>query len=175
MLGLAAQLHDVGKIGLPDGILLKPGKLTQDEFRVVKKHCDIGFQIVQPVDGDDLKSIKLAFDIQSGGESPLLEMASRIALTHHEKWDGTGYPNGLANTAIPIEGRITSVADVFDALTTERPYKAAFPPEKAMEIMEEGRGAQFDPNELDALIRRMDEVLKVCQEQADPPVKPKAA
>jgi putative two-component system response regulator len=169
MLGLAAQLHDVGKIGLPDGILLKPGKLTPDEFQVVKKHCNIGHEIVQPVDGDDLKSIKLAFDTRSSNGSPLLETAGRIALTHHEKWDGTGYPNGLSKTNIPVEGRITSVADVFDALTTARPYKAAFSPEEALRIMEEGRSIQFDPAILDALIRRMDEVLKVCNEQADPP------
>jgi putative two-component system response regulator len=94
-------------------------------------------------------------------------MASRIALSHHERWDGHGYPSGLAGEAIPIEGRITSVADVFDALTSERPYKVAFTPAKALEIMEEGRGTQFDPTILDALLRRVDDVLKVRSEQGD--------
>ena len=143
MLGLAAQLHDVGKIGLPDGILLKPGKLTEDEFEIVKRHCDIGDRIVQPVDDDDLKDIKIAFSNEAAAQSPLLAMAGRIARSHHERWDGKGYPQGLAGETIPLEGRITSVADVFDALTSARPYKAAFTPTKALEIMEEGRGSQF--------------------------------
>jgi putative two-component system response regulator len=167
MMGLAAQLHDVGKIGLPDGILLKPGKLTKDEFEVVKRHCNIGDEIVQPVDAEDLKEIKLAYSEAASAQSPLLAMAGRIARSHHERWDGKGYPRGLAGEAIPVEGRITSVADVFDALTSERPYKTSFTPARTLEIMEEGRGTQFDATILDALIRRMDEILKVHNEQAD--------
>ena len=172
MLGLAAQLHDVGKIGLPDGILLKPGKLTPEEFTVVKRHCDIGYRIVQPLHADDLKTIKIVCDTGTSGlRSPLLAMAARIANTHHERWDGNGYPHRLAGQDIPIEGRITSVADVFDALTTARPYKEAYTPEKALQIMEEGRGTQFEPAILDALHRRIDDVLRVCHEQSDGPVR----
>jgi putative two-component system response regulator len=174
MLGLAAQLHDVGKIGLPDGILLKPGKLTPDEFAVVKRHCVIGNRIVEPLHQEDLKSIRMAFDAGASSESPLLAMASRIALSHHERWDGKGYPRGLAAEFIPMEGRITSVADVFDALTSARPYKEAYAPSKALQIMEEGRGTQFDPAILDALHKRIDEVLRVYSEQADAVMKPAA-
>ncbi len=172
MLGLASQLHDVGKIGLPDGILLKPGKLTPEEFEVVKRHCEIGGRIVQPVHDDDLRIIngvplprKVA---DPARDQPLLAMAGRIALSHHERWDGKGYPRGIAGEAIHIEGRITSVADVFDALTSARPYKEAYTPAVAMEIMEKGRGSQFDPTVLDALVRRMEDVLAVHREQADP-------
>jgi putative two-component system response regulator len=171
VLGLAAQLHDVGKIGLPDGILLKPGKLTGDEFEVVKRHCDIGGRIVQPLNEKDLTAIKIACDVSAGVESPLLAMAGRIALSHHERYDGKGYPRKLAGQDIPIEGRITSVADVFDALTSARPYKEAYSPTKALQIMEEGRGTQFDPAILDALHRRINDVLKVYGEQADAQVK----
>jgi putative two-component system response regulator len=171
MLCLAAQLHDVGKIGLPDGILLKPGKLTPEEYAIVKSHCDIGFRIVQPLDENDLRTMKMYYDSSAGGESPLLTLAGRIAHTHHERWDGKGYPRGLAGESIPIEGRITSVADVFDALTTSRPYKDAYTPEKALAIMEEGRGSQFDPNVLDALLRRMPEILAIHGEHSDLPAK----
>jgi putative two-component system response regulator len=168
MLCLAAQLHDVGKIGVPDGILLKPGRLTEQEYAIVKTHCEIGFQIVQPVDADDFKSMKLFRDTRTQCESPLLAMAARIAHTHHERWDGKGYPRRLACEDIPIEGRITSVADVFDALTTARPYKEAYPTEKALAMMEEGRGTQFDPAILDALLRGLPEILSIRAECADP-------
>lgn len=169
-IGLASQLHDVGKIGLPDGILLKPGKLTPDEFDVVKTHCVMGGKIVEPVDNRDLNFINglsLGQETDSAQAQPLLAMAGRIALSHHERWDGKGYPNGLAGDHIPIEGRITSVADVFDALTSARPYKEALLPEKALSMMEAGRGTQFDPAILDAMIRRMDDMLQVLSEQSD--------
>jgi putative two-component system response regulator len=171
MLCLAAQLHDVGKIGLPDGILLKPGRLTPDEYTIVKSHCDIGYRIVQPLDADDFNAIRMHCDVSARGESPLLALASRIAHTHHERWDGKGYPRGLAGENIPIEGRITSVADVFDALTTSRPYKEAYLPQKALAIMEEGRGTQFDPKILDALLRRMPQILAIHGQYADIPEK----
>jgi putative two-component system response regulator len=169
MLCLAAQLHDVGKIGLPDGILLKPGKLTDQEYAIVKSHCDIGFQIVQPLDAEDFKTIRLHRDTPSCNDSPLLVMAGRIAHTHHERFDGKGYPRRLAGESIPIEGRITSVADVFDALTTARPYKDAYTPEKALSMMEEGRGTQFDSAVLDALLQGMPDVLTIHREHADAP------
>lgn len=167
MIGLAAQLHDVGKIGLPDGILLKPGKLTQEEFAIVKRHCEIGYRIVQPAHADDLKLINHACETGVNADSPLLAMAGKIALTHHERWDGKGYPRGLAGEDIPIEGRITSVADVFDALTTARPYKEAYTTTKALQIMQEGRGTQFDARVFDALIRRLDQIQVVQREKAD--------
>ena len=107
----------------------------------------------------------------AAGNQPLLAMAGRIALSHHERWDGKGYPLGLSGGVIPIEGRITSVADVFDALTSARPYKDAYSPANSVNLMEEGRGTQFDPAILDAMHRRMDEFLKVSREHADPEAK----
>ncbi len=171
MLGLAAQLHDVGKIGLADAILLKPGPLLPEEFAMVKRHCEIGYRIVQPSKDDDWNALKTCTEmgLVSFGENTILLTAARIALTHHEKWNGSGYPRGLAGEAIPIEGRITAVADVFDALTSVRSYKAAMPPAQAVQTMEEGRGTHFDPKVLDAMLHRIDEFLKVLAEQPDPP------
>ncbi len=143
----AAPMHDIGKIGVSDTILLKPGKLTAEEFGVMKTHTTIGARI------------------QSGSVSPLLQMAEVIALSHHEKWDGTGYL-GLMGTAIPREGRIVAVADVFDALTNARPYKPAFPNEQAFEIIREGSGTQFDPEIVEVFLASTHEVLLVqrqCQ------------
>lgn len=170
-LGVAAQLHDVGKIGLPDSILLKPASLTPDEYETVKKHCDIGQHIVQPLSDEEWKSLRVCSDTNFGIATPscdpLLVMIANIACSHHERWDGTGYPRGLKDEQIPLESRITSVADVFDALTTKRPYKAAFPIAQVMEIITKGRGTQFDPQVVDALGRCLDEALKIHAEQAD--------
>jgi len=124
---LAAPLHDIGKIGVPDNILLKLGKLTQDEYDVIKTHTAIGARIL------------------SGSSHLLLQMAEQIALTHHERWDGGGYPAGLSGEEIPLAGRIVAVADVFDALTHERPYKEAWPVEKAVDEILGQAGGQFDP------------------------------
>jgi putative two-component system response regulator len=123
----ASQLHDVGKIGIPDDILLKPGKLSTAEFEVMKTHTTIGARIL------------------SGARSDLVRMASTIAYTHHERWDGLGYPCGLVGDGIPIEGRIVAVADVFDALTHSRPYKEAWPVEEALAEIKYQSGTQFDP------------------------------
>lgn len=123
----ASELHDVGKIGIPDDILLKPGKLTTSEFGVMKTHTTIGARIL------------------SGAHSDLVRMASSVAYTHHERWDGTGYPCGLCEEAIPLEGRIVAIADVFDALTHSRPYKEAWPLEKALAEIKSQSGRQFDP------------------------------
>lgn len=130
----AATLHDVGKIGVTDTILLKPGKLTEAEMSVMKTHAEIGAAIL------------------SGGDSPYMRMAERIALSHHERWDGTGY-RGIAGEAIPLEGRIVAVADVFDALIHERPYKDAWPIEEAVALIKSQRGQQFDPMVVDAFLQ----------------------
>jgi putative two-component system response regulator len=128
---LAAQMHDIGKIAVPDSILLKPGPLTPIEREQMERHAEIGRKIL------------------SGSESPLLQLAESIAWTHHERFNGSGYPRGLSGERIPIEGRIAAVADVFDALTRDRPYRAAMPVEAAIDVMLEGRGSHFDPEVLD--------------------------
>lgn len=132
LIARAAPLHDVGKIGIPDAILLKPGRLTDEEFEVIKTHPRIGAEIL------------------TGSRSPLLRLAERIALTHHERWDGGGYPRGLSGEEIPIAGRIVAVADVFDALTHERPYKHAWTVEKAVAEILGQVGRHFDPCVVDA-------------------------
>ncbi|MEO1236685.1 MAG: HD domain-containing phosphohydrolase [Planctomycetota bacterium] len=168
---LASKLHDVGKIGVPDSILLKPGKLTQEQFEVMKKHSDHGCTIVAHLDEDEEGVLQghcgLGPAILGNPEYPLLQIAARIALSHHERWDGTGYPKQLAGDDIPIEGRITAVADVFDALTSARPYKPAFTFERACEILIEGRGSHFDPAALDAFFARIDAVQNIYREYRD--------
>ena len=132
LLGVAAPLHDVGKIGISDALLLKPGRLTQDEFQTMKRHVVLGARLL------------------AGSDSALLQMAETIALTHHERWDGRGYVSGLEGEAIPIEGRIVALADVFDALTHERPYKEAWPLERAVNEICAESGRAFDPKVVDA-------------------------
>jgi putative two-component system response regulator len=172
LLELAAPLHDVGKIGIVDAILHKPAKLTPDEFGDMKRHCQFGYEILGNISSSaSLNSISIAGDAAAnatGYRSPVLKLAALIALTHHEKWDGSGYPRGLSGEDIPIEGRITSVADVFDALSTKRAYKPAFPVEKCFGILEEGRGTAFDPAVLDAFFAASDKILRVQSEYADP-------
>jgi putative two-component system response regulator len=146
---LAAPMHDVGKLGTPDHILLKPGKLTPDEFEIMKKHAPIGWEILKD------------------SSSPILTLAAEIALTHHEKFDGSGYPNGTEGMDIPISGRIVAVADVFDALTSERPYKEAWPIERALEFLQQGRGIHFDPDCIDAFIGAEEAVLAVRDRYQD--------
>ncbi|HEY1450323.1 MAG TPA: HD domain-containing phosphohydrolase [Solirubrobacteraceae bacterium] len=130
----AAPLHDVGKVAIPDAILLKPGPLTPEERAIVETHAEEGHRLLR------------------GSSSSILEMATVIALSHQEKWDGTGYPRGLVGEAIPIEGRIVAIADVFDALTSDRVYRKAFPVEEAVQMMHEQRGRHFDPVLLDAFM-----------------------
>lgn len=167
----AAQLHDVGKIGIPDAILQKPGKLTQEEFEAMQKHCGFGKRIADPISDLDAgllrRHTEIGAKIMDSARSPILEMARQIALTHHERWDGSGYPLGLAGEDIPLEGRITAVADVFDALSSRRPYKPAFPLKKCFEIMESGRGTQFDPDILDAFFARRQDIVQVQINSAD--------
>ena len=167
----AAQLHDVGKIGIADTILLKPGKLTPEEYEMMQKHCGYGRKIIQRLPDSESALLRKHTDIgariMDGSSSPVLEMARRIALTHHERWDGNGYPLGLAGEDIPLEGRITAVADVFDALSSRRPYKPPFPLHKCFTIMEEGRSTQFDPQVLDAFFERRHDIIQVQIESAD--------
>ena len=137
---IASPMHDVGKVALPDHILLRPGALTPDERREMERHTLIGFQIL------------------SGSGSALLELGATIALTHHEKWDGSGYPHQLVGNAIPLDGQVAAVADVFDALTSDRPYRQAFPIEQAVEILRGERGRHFDPRLVDLFIENVDEL-----------------
>ena len=171
MLEQAAQLHDVGKIGIPDSILFKPGKLDPNEYDLMKKHCALGRQIIEPISEKDWEVLKThthrGKSLLHVRSSPLLVLAARIAQTHHEKWDGSGYPLGLSGTDIPLEGRIVAVADVFDALSSARPYKEPFPREKCFAILEEGRGQQFDPQVLDAFFTRSTQIIDTQIELMD--------
>ena len=143
MIRVASPMHDVGKIGVPDRILLKAGRLTGDERKVMEGHTEIGHRIL------------------AGSGVELLDLAALMALTHHERIDGKGYPRGLARDEIPIEGRIAAVADVFDALTSDRVYRQAFQPDEARAMMEEGRGTQFDAELVDLFFDRFDDVLAI--------------
>jgi putative two-component system response regulator len=171
MLEQAAQLHDIGKIGIPDSILLKPGKLGPEEIEIMHKHAGFGKRIMETLPEHESnvlrKHTELGSRLLQETDSPILSLASTISLSHHEKWDGSGYPLGLAGEDIPIEGRITAVADVFDALSSKRPYKAPFPLQKCFEILEEGRGKHFDPLVLDAFFRCRVEIVKTQLQYAD--------
>ena len=155
---LAAQLHDVGKLSIPDAILCKPGKLTPEERTVIETHCDLADRIFFGA-SPALETTSIT--------SHVLQMGARIATTHHEKWDGTGYPNGLKGDEIPLEGRITSVADVFDALSSKRCYKDAFPVEKCFQIIEEDAGTHFDADVVRAFLDSRDEILETKAKYAD--------
>lgn len=171
LLELAAQLHDVGKIAVPDGILLKEGKLEPEEYAVMQKHCALGKRVFEKMDNSQWASFRehatLGGELLGTAQSPLIRLASRIALTHHEWWNGEGYPLGLAGEDIPLECRITAVADVFDALASRRPYKPAYPVSKCFDILEENKGTQFDPEVLEAFLRRREDVIGVQIEYAD--------
>jgi putative two-component system response regulator len=151
---LASKMHDVGKIGTPDSILLKPGRLTPDERAIMEQHAEMGYYILEHP------------------TSELLQLAATIALTHHEKVDGTGYPRGLRDEVIPVEGRISAIADVFDALTTNRVYRKAFPMERALEILRDGRGTHFDAGLLDLFFEAMPAVLVIKKRLEDSPLQP---
>ena len=143
VLGHAVTMHDVGKIGIPDAILFKRGALDEEEKKVMETHTLIGSRIL------------------ADSPSELMQQGQVVALSHHERWDGTGYPRRLRGEQIPLAGRICAVVDVFDAMTTTRPYRPAFSPEVALETMRRGRGAHFDPMLLDLFMDRLDEVLAV--------------
>lgn len=162
----AAILHDVGKIGISDAILLKPGKLDPSEIALMQVHCQYGENILRCISSQGRRPRRwntMAHECHS----PILRVAATIAISHHEKWDGSGYPHGLSGESIPIEGRITAVADVFDALCGRRPYKQPLPLLKCLDILEQGRGQHFDPKVLDAFLACTDEVFRVAIELAD--------
>jgi putative two-component system response regulator len=150
-----APLHDIGKVGIPDRILLKPGKLTPEEFDIMKTHTTLGYEAIQ------------AAEDRLGSPVEFLSMAKEIVLSHHEKWDGSGYPSGLAGEAIPIGARIMAVADVYDALISRRVYKEPMPHEKAIAILREGRGSHFDPDVLDAFLVAEEEFAQVAAAFSD--------
>ena len=145
----ASPMHDIGKIGIPDNVLLKPGKLDAEEWSIMKTHVDIGVEIL------------------SGSDSELMNMAAEIAQNHHEKWDGSGYPRGLKGEVIPLSGRIVAVADVFDALTTARPYKKAWEVDDAINFLQEQSGQHFDPRLVELFIGILPEILKVREQYAE--------
>ncbi|MDX9701986.1 MAG: response regulator [Candidatus Auribacterota bacterium] len=167
----AAPMHDIGKIGVPDGILLKPAKLTDEEFKIVQKHCQIGAEIFLVNDisyianSHPLKTLEHIYR----QDSDLLRTAGIIALTHHEKWDGTGYPIGLRGEEIPIEGRITALADVYDALNTKRPYKDKYPLERCFEIIKELSGTHFDPQIVDEFCNFIEILFQIQKIYSDSP------
>jgi putative two-component system response regulator len=147
---VASLMHDVGKAGIPDEILTKEGKFRPAEREVAKSHCLIGHRILD------------------GSGSELIQMAATIALTHHEKWDGSGYPRGMSGDSIPMPGRIAAVADAFDALTTDRRYRKAMHLQQAVEAMKEGRGYHFDPELVDLFLEALDDVVRIMQKHKDP-------
>jgi putative two-component system response regulator len=148
-LRLASQLHDVGKVAVPDSVLLKRGKLTPPEFDVIKGHSEIGYRML------------------SGSASDIVQLGALVAYIHHERWDGSGYPRALSGETIPLEGRIAAIADVFDALTSDRVYRAALPSRSAVELIKQERGKHFDPDVLDAFLGALPEIERIRRQYAD--------
>jgi putative two-component system response regulator len=146
MLLNAAPMHDVGKIGIPDHILLKPGKLTADEWEIMRSHAAIGAELL------------------AGSRSPVVQMGELIALTHHEKWDGSGYPRGLKGDEIPFVARVTAICDVFDALISTRPYKPPWPLQDALEEVKRGAGSHFDPELVETFVRVFPELVRIVDD-----------
>ena len=142
----ASPMHDIGKIGIPDSILLKPGKLTPEEFEIMKTHTIIGAKIL------------------ADSNAEIIQVAQQIALSHHEKWNGDGFPQGLVEANAPLTARIVGIVDVFDALISRRPYKEPYPVKVALEIIEDGRGKKFDPMLVDILFENIDQILEIEKE-----------
>ncbi len=145
----ASPMHDIGKIGIPDRILLKPGKLDKDEWQIMQQHVAIGGEILSEDDSD------------------IMKMAHTIAMSHHEKWDGSGYPQGIKGEAIPIEGRISAICDVFDALTSQRPYKKAWTVDDAQKLINENSGLHFDPSLVELFNKVLPDILKIKDVYSD--------
>ena len=151
----SAPLHDIGKFGIPDRILLKPSSLSPEEFEIMKTHTTLGFEAIEQAE----KALGL--------QPPMLRTAKEIVLSHQEKWDGSGYPQGLKGAAIPMSARLMAVADVYDALISQRVYKAALPHDRAVQIVFQGRGSHFDPDMVDAFIGIQDEFQAIAERFAD--------
>ena len=153
----SAPLHDIGKVGIPDSILQKEGPLTPDEMIVMEQHARLGFEAIERAEADVERTV------------PFLVLAKEIACWHHERWDGTGYPDGLAGEDIPVAARIMAVADVFDAMTMPRVYKPALSMEAARDYIAENRGAHFDPDVVDAFIALQEQFFEVARQHVEPP------
>lgn len=151
----SAPLHDIGKVGIPDHILLKQGGLTDEEFEIMKTHCKLGRDSI------------IAAEQRLGLELPFLSVAKEIAYFHHEKWDGTGYPEGLSGDDIPIPGRLMALADVYDALTSRRCYKGPLSHEEAVEIIIQGKGSHFDPDVVDSFVEIADDFVEIAKRYKD--------
>ncbi len=150
----SAALHDVGKVGIPDAILLKPGKLTIPEYDVMKSHTSIGSDLLLGL-------------MQDFGANAVIKMGAEVALSHHERWDGDGYPNGVSGEDIPLAARIVALADVYDALTSRRVYKDAWSQDETLDTMREGQGSQFDPRLIDVFLDAPDDLLKIREKFPD--------
>ncbi|PKF49628.1 response regulator [Enterovibrio nigricans] len=150
-----APLHDIGKVGIPDAILLKPGKLTQEEFQTMKTHAKLGYDAI------------VKAEVEVGAHYPFLSAAKEIAYGHHEKWDGSGYPQGLCGEDIPLSARLMAIADVFDALVNKRVYKAAMTNDEAFEIIREGRGSHFDPLLVDIMFEVKSDFIRISEQYKD--------
>ncbi|MFY9327787.1 MAG: HD domain-containing phosphohydrolase, partial [Georgfuchsia sp.] len=155
LLAKSAPLHDIGKVGIPDHILLKPGKLTNEEWHIMQTHCLLGAQAIEHA----LREADCSIDF--------LDLAKQIAHFHHEKWDGSGYPDGLKKQAIPIPARLMALADVFDALISRRIYKEPMPIERARDIIIDGRGSHFDPSIVDAFLATFGDFVVIAQKYQD--------
>lgn len=149
MLLNASPMHDIGKIGIPDSVLMKPGKLEPDEWSIMQTHVDIGVEIL------------------SGSSSALMDLAAEVAQNHHEKWDGSGYPRALSGEDIPLTGRVVAIADVFDALTTERPYKKAWPVEEATDFLKEQSGKHFEPRLVELFLEILPNILAIRDQYSE--------
>ena len=167
MIVKAAPLHDIGKVGIPDAILLKPGRLTPEEFTIMKTHPAIGADAIEKAMAQALTGTDDQTAEQSIGAFSFLHVAKEISLGHHEKWDGSGYPSGLAGEAIPVSARLMALADVFDALMSKRVYKPAMSIEQTTQIITEGRGTHFDPDVVDAYLVMRPQFEDIAQRYAD--------
>jgi response regulator RpfG family c-di-GMP phosphodiesterase len=150
----SSPLHDIGKVGIPDAILLKPGPLTNDEWMIMKRHTLLGRDALRIAE-------------ERLGSSSFLGVAQELIYSHHEKWDGSGYPEGLSGSAIPLSGRLMALADVYDALRTDRPYKRAFPHDTTRTIIIEGKGTHFDPDVVEAFLIRESDFIRISTEYQD--------
>ncbi len=162
MIWKSAPLHDIGKVGIPDNILLKPGKLTTEEFEVMKRHTVLGRDAIRTA------------ELRVKSEGSFLRVASEIAYSHHERWDGTGYPQGIRGDDIPLSARLMALADVYDALVSKRVYKPPMPHATALEIIREGRGSHFDPEVLDVFLETSDAFADINLRYSDLPAEPSA-